>query len=138
MKRALAVFLMLAAACRGDRPGDAPRLSGYDACARCGMAVSEARFAAGWVDEKGESVLFDDAGELLTILAAEPSRAADAWVGDLESGRWIRVAEAVFVRAPGLATPMGTGVAAFASSAAADAFLRARPGAERLRSPAQP
>lgn len=135
MRRALLALLLLAAACRGDAPGDPPRHSGRESCARCGMAVSEKRFAGGWVDEKGESVLFDDAGEMLAALAEQPARAASAWVGDVESGRWLRLREAALLRVPGLSTPMGSGVVAFGSAAAADAFARSRPGSEPLSPP---
>lgn len=135
MRRALLALLLLAAACRGDAPGDPPRHTGRESCARCGMAVSEKRFAGGWVDESGESVLFDDAGELLAALAERPALAAAAWVGDFESGRWIRLKEATLLRAPGLSTPMGSGVVAFASAGAAEALVRQRAGAERLEPP---
>lgn len=135
MRRAVLLLLLLPAACRGDAPGDAPRLSGRDACARCGMAVSEARFAGGWVEPGGASVLFDDAGEMLVQLAGQPALAALAWVGDFESGRWLRLREAALVRAPGLATPMATGVVAFGSAGAAEAFIRSRPRAARLEPP---
>ncbi|MBI3565790.1 MAG: nitrous oxide reductase accessory protein NosL [Elusimicrobia bacterium] len=136
-----AALLALAAAsalgaCRRDAPGDPPRYAaGRSSCARCGMAVSEARFAAGWVGADGESVLFDDAGEFLASAAAEPGRLAVSWVGDFETGEWTRAGAASFVRVPGLATPMGTGVVAFAARDRAAAFARARPGGEVLAVP---
>jgi copper chaperone NosL len=135
-RAALAAAVLALAACRGDAPGGPPRyVSGRDACARCGMAVSEARFAGGWVDETGASVVFDDPGELLAALRESPERVRDAWTGDYETGAWVRAGEAFFVRAPGLATPMGTGTAAFADRARAEAFARSRPGAETVEIP---
>lgn len=133
MRRAVLLPVLLAAACAGAVPGDVPRYAaGRDACARCGMAVSEARFAGGWVGPDGQSVVFDDPGELLAALAENPERVRDAWTGDFETGAWVRAREAFFVRAPGLATPMGTGTAAFADRARAEAFARSRPGAEAV------
>lgn len=132
MRAGLLLALALLAACRGDAPGDPPRMTGREACARCGMAVSERRFAGGWVGEDGASVLYDDAGELLAALEAKPEALERAWVGDLESGAWVRAKDASFVRSPGLATPMGSGVAAFGSAAAAAAFVAAHPGAAAL------
>lgn len=130
---ALLLTLALAAACRGDAPGSPPRYApGRDACARCGMAVTERRFAGGWVGADGASVVFDDPGELFAALTADPGLAPAAWVGDLETGAWTRAREAVFVRAPGFATPMGTGIAAFADRRRAEAFARSRPGAVLL------
>lgn len=127
---AIVLFALTAASCRNDAPGDTPRLAaGRTTCERCGMIVGEARFAGGWVAEDGSSVLFDDTGELLVALASQPERKATAWAGDFESGRWTRVSEAAFVRVPGFATPMGTGVIAFASEAAAVSFTKSHPGA---------
>src|SRR5581483_4681889 len=62
-------LLLAFAGCSRQHPGDAPHLrAGSDACARCGMVVSDERFAAGYVSDRGESVIFDDLGELLAAL----------------------------------------------------------------------
>lgn len=135
MKRASALLAaaLLAAACGGDAPGGPPRVAlGRTPCARCGMAVSETRFAGGWVAENGESVVFDDAGEMIEALSRAPAQAALAWVGDFESGRWLKYSTAVFLRVPGLGTPMGTGVIAFTNAAAAQRAAHARQGAALL------
>lgn len=131
------VLALLAVACRGDAPGDPPRAAlGRDSCARCGMAVTEARYAGGWVSADGTAVVYDDPGELLAALRSEPSHAAAAWIGDYETGAWVRVRDAFFVRAEGLATPMGTGVVAFAERGRAEAFLSSRAGAVPVDWPA--
>jgi hypothetical protein len=99
------------------------------------MAVSESRFAGGWVGEDGVSVLFDDPGELFAALTEDSRRVSIAWVGDFETGAWTRARDAEFVRAPGFATPMGTGVIAFADRVRAEKFAAGRKGAillERL------
>ena len=130
---ALLVAALFAAACRGDAPGDPPRvILGRTPCARCGMAVSEMRFAGGWVASGGESVVFDDVGEMIAVLGENPAQASAAWVGDFDNGRWTKYASAAFVRVPGLGTPMGTGVVAFADHMAAESAARSRAGASLL------
>ena len=123
MKSWAAVLILGLAACSGPKPGDVPSIRyGVDPCARCGMAVGEERFASGYVDGAGRSVVFDDVGEFLRAMAAEPSLEPASYVHDAVEGRWLRADGAYFVRVPGLATPMGTGYAAFASEAQARSF----------------
>ncbi len=98
--------------------------AGRDTCARCGMIVSDARFAAGYVDAGGRSVLFDDAGEALDVVAASPDLAGRLWVQDTAGGGWQRGTAARFLSLPGYATPMGSGLVAFATGPGAEAFAR--------------
>ena len=131
MRRAfrLAALLMLAS-CRTAAPGDVPRISfGRDACARCGMLISEARFASGYVDGSGRTVAFDDVGELLAAAAVDTSISKAAFVPDVEEAELVRAESAFFVRIPSMATPMGTGMAAFKDRARAEAFAKQRGGA---------
>jgi copper chaperone NosL len=130
VKRAisLAATLMLAA-CRAAAPGDIPKIVfGRDACAHCGMIVSEARFASGYVDASGKSVIFDDVGELVAEAAEDPAISKAAFVPDAEDAELVRAESAFFVRIPSVATPMGTGVSAFKDRARAEAFSRSRGG----------
>ena len=130
MKRALSLAaLLLLAACRAAAPGDIPKIVfGRDACARCGMIVSEARFASGYVDASGKSVIFDDVGELVAAAAEDSAISKAAFVPDIEDAALIPAESAFFVRIPSLATPMGTGVSAFKDQARAEAFSRSRGG----------
>ena len=119
----VAALAMILAGCRGHKPGELPTVRyGIDPCARCGMAVSEERFASGYVDEEGSSVAFDDVGEFLATLRLQPSLAQTSYVHDAQDGRWLRASEAIFVHIAGLSTPMGTGFAAFSSEAHAQSF----------------
>ncbi len=117
--------LLLSVSCRRFATGDIPKIVfGRDACSRCGMLVSEARFASGYVDESGNSVIFDDVGEMLSAAAEDPSFAKTVYVTDVEDGDWARADAAVYVRTPSLATPMGSGMAAFKDRARAEAFAK--------------
>jgi copper chaperone NosL len=126
-KLAVAAALALSACARSS--GGPPEIHyGRDACARCGMIVSEERFASAYVGADGETVAFDDLGEFLALASRDPALAAKSYVHDARDGRWLRAAEAVFVKVPGLATPMGSGYAAFSSEAGARDFARRQGG----------
>lgn len=123
MRRWAAALGVFFAGCGGLKSGDVPSIRyGVDSCARCGMAISEERFAAGYVDAQGRSIVFDDVGEFLVAVRLQPSLARSSFVHDAQDGRWLHASAAFFVRVAGLGTPMGTGFAAFASGARAKSF----------------
>ena len=126
MRRAALLLAAALSACAPARPGGPPTVRlGVDPCARCGMIVSEERFAGGYIDDEGRSVVFDDPGELLAALEAQPALRARSFVQDAGGAGWVPAAAAVFKKIPGLPTPMGSGVAAFKDAAEA-AALEAR------------
>lgn len=123
VKRWLVAAALFFAGCGGPKPGDIPGIHfGSDTCARCGMVLSEERFTSGYVDSDGRSVVFDDVGEFIAAVRSQPALARIAFVHDGETSRWLRASEAFFIRIPPLATPMGTGFAAFALEAQARSF----------------
>ena len=132
MKRlALAAALAGAAlACRGGPPPPAPLDTKTELCASCRMPVSDARLAAQIVRRGEEARFFDDLGCLARALAAAPADSPDAavYVADHRTGGWIPRERAVFTRAPGFDTPMGSHVLAHADSASRDADPAARGG----------
>jgi copper chaperone NosL len=93
--------------------------TGHDACAHCRMIVSSKAFA-GQLAAPGELPrFFDDIGCLRDFLAAQPDppRSALAFVADHRTGRWIRAADAFYVRVDTMATPMGSHLVAYADEA---------------------
>jgi nitrous oxide reductase accessory protein NosL len=115
VRRAVLAAALVLAGCAQPRPGDRPAIVlGRHECARCGMIVSEQRYAGGWVADDGSSVAFDDVGEMLAALRERPELRARSWVADFASGDWLRLSQAHVLKIEGLATPMGTGWAAFA------------------------
>ena len=113
--------------CGEQRSGGVPKIEiGKDACSRCGMIISEARYASGYINSEGESVLFDDLGEFLEALRHDHRLMGRAYVNDLEKMEWTKADQATYVRVPSLATPMGSGIAAFDSRARAEIFAKAR------------
>jgi copper chaperone NosL len=103
---------------------------GQDVCDRCGMIISEEKFAAAYWTAGGEARRFDDIGGMADYVAEEGEAVATYWVHDFVSGEWIRGEAATYVVGGGLMTPMGFGVAAFSDAAQAQAFAHGNEGAE--------
>lgn len=117
MSRCLLILctLLSLSACTGGAPRPVEVALGQDACAHCRMVVGDARLAAQLVAPGQEPLVFDDLGCLVDHLAARPpSPGAVAYVADHRTGAWVRAADAVFSRVPGLATPMASSLVAHA------------------------
>lgn len=133
----LALLLFLVAGCGGAaiQPDTAPEIRyGEDICERCGMIVSDERFAAGLVVETApheyEHRIFDDIGEMFAYATeqADELNVVSYFVHDYNSKAWIDAQEAYFVVSEELHTPMGFGLAASAQLADAEALAQERKG----------
>ena len=122
MTRAAAATLALSAlACMAGAPGPAPLDTRNEACTRCRMAVSEARFAAQIVAPGEVPRFFDDLGCLAAYLRATRAPAVSAvFVADHRSRSWVPAGSAVYTRVPAVATPMGSHLIAHADAASRD------------------
>jgi copper chaperone NosL len=99
-----------------------------DKCSYCGMPIGQAIFAGELITEK-EVLKFDDLScmdNFKTKHREVPVRAS--FVIDYRSKNWIRFERATIVPT-GIATPMGSGLVAFADTASANAFVQAHPSA---------
>jgi len=86
------------------------------------MIVSEASFAAAAVvpaDGRREDRIFDDLGCLFAWEAGGDRTVTARWTGTQDAG-WVRAESAWYVRSPDIRSPMGSGVAAYSSRAAAE------------------
>ena len=121
MKR-LAAVLLLFLGCRGPESGPVEIAYGEDACDLCRMIISEAPYAAEARFGPDRVEKYDDVGCLGERLWGD-ARPVSMWVADHASGKLHPLESMHFVQAPDLKTPMGSGVAAFSDSSAAEAFL---------------
>jgi copper chaperone NosL len=122
----LALALPLASACE---IAPEPLHIGAEECAHCSMLITERRYAAQLLTTKGLSYKFDAVECLRAFVLAGTVAAEDThsvWVTDMDAAEgWVPVEQAAFVHSPELRTPMGGGLAAFATAeAAADAAER--------------
>lgn len=113
--------------------GDGPPRIVLDesACARCRMLISAPTYAAAYrVGSSGEVKVFDDIGCMLAAHRLEDDPGdLEVWLNDSASGAWIRGDDgAVFVQAPGIRTPMGSGIVAYQDRETAERASREEGG----------
>lgn len=82
-----------------------------DACDLCKMHITDKKFSAQYILRDRTVRKFDDIGCMVESYIKEKDKIAVAYVVDFESGRWIKVQDAIFLK--GFTTPMDYGFAAF-------------------------
>lgn len=124
---ALAAAGALAACSSPELSGPPTIRTGRDQCSECGMIINEERCSCALLvlkDGAREYLLFDDIGCLLnTRETAEGLVVLGAFVRDHHGGGWLDFDKAAFLFADRekLPTPMGSGIVAHSSPAAAEA-----------------
>lgn len=84
-------------------------------CAECGMTIDpNSPYVCLAVRNNGEVLYFDEPGELLNHIQ-KMGDIKDVRVRDLTTGKWIDGRKAFYVKSEKFRTPMGWGIAAFAS-----------------------
>lgn len=107
----LTFFLGLGSwACANEAPKPEALHVHNESCAWCRMAISDHRLAAQLVAPNEETKFFDEIGCLRDYLAAQKELpdGALAYVTDHRTEQWIRADRAVYAKATGLDTPMGS------------------------------
>lgn len=124
----------LVACARGATTATPPTIRyGEDLCTECNMIISEPRYAAGYAYEisagRYESLAFDDIGDLLMHMTKHPERKIVAWyVHDYESEAWLDATTAYYVVSAQIASPMGHGISAHQTAAAAALMAQDKAG----------
>ncbi len=116
----LVTFLLIAAAC--TRTVDqSPREINFDRdiCINCLMGLADQKFSAQSINQRNEVLWYDDLGCLVEYMNSPDwekygGNEAVSYIGDAETGEWVRVEDAWYVY--GVATPMGYGYAAYADN----------------------
>ncbi len=129
-KIAVGAVALALVACSSRSPGPAPLDTSNEACARCRMAVSDARFAAQVVAPGEEARFFDDVGCLRGWLKERGGlpRPAVAFVADHRTRAWVRADAATYTSVPALETPMSSHLVAHADAASRDLDRQAAGG----------
>jgi len=101
------VLLLILTACGDDISTDQPPEIRYgeEACDECHMLIQDKRFAAAYITEDGQPYRFDDIGDMFLHMQTLRPQIASAWL-----------------------TPMGYGLAAFATRERAEAFAAEHDG----------
>jgi copper chaperone NosL len=115
----LALALGLLAGCADASGARPPAIRYGQDVSEHGMIISDPRFAAAALPERGEAILFDDIGELLKYHQAHPQDYRALYVNGYLDKQWLRAEEAWYLQSRQIRSPMGWGLAAFADEPAA-------------------
>lgn len=113
-------------ACDSQAPDRPPTIRyGESTCIDCDMIISDERFASATIikDARGrtDALLFDDVGDQIRYERENPELVIVArWVHDYNTKDWLTAEQAWYLVSPALYTPMASGIASFASHAAAE------------------
>jgi copper chaperone NosL len=88
------------------------------------MAISERRYAAEMIDAGGNAFKFDDIGCMVHFAERRGwiDRPPSRFVHDYDSGAWLEVPRATFVRSPEIPSPMASGLIALKDPVAAGRY----------------
>jgi copper chaperone NosL len=125
---AIVAMALQLAACSAKAWGPPEIAVDQTACSHCGMLVSEPVYAAASQAQGQDPRVFDDIGCLLAAVRRETAAVTNVWVQDAAGAGWLDAARATFVESPRVRTPMGGGVLAYATVAAADSAAAAKEG----------
>jgi len=122
-KYLLVLFLIIGLCSCRDKIDTGPQVIHYgeDSCERCRMIISDKRFAAELIDQKGEALKFDDVGCMADYMKGSEKEGAKPlamYVTDFGTGEWIDAGKAFYLLNPELKSPMGYNIAAFGSAGA--------------------
>lgn len=103
---------------------------GEDACAFCKMTLTDARFGAELITEKGRILTFDDMHCLQSYQKTHPENGASTvWLCVFdEPGQLVQAGSAQLLSSPELRSPMGGNVSAFRTDEAAEKAEKQYPG----------
>lgn len=119
----MAAAAIVSAGCGARPSGPQPPdiAMGHDVCEQCGMVISEPRFACATVLNDGTIRKFDDIGDMVMYHFERPDQQVSAYfVHDYNTEAWTRGEPAFYVRSDRIKSPMGHGLAAFATKADAE------------------
>lgn len=127
---ALGVLALGLSACGDEASADEPPeiTYGETVCDHCHMIIMEERYAAGLTKEDGDKLVFDDIGDMVSVVREQQLDPARIWVHDYNSVEWIDGAKATYVASMHVTTPMASGVVAFEDRQAAEAFAAENDG----------
>lgn len=127
MMLSMSVAAMLSACDRREVTGPPTVRLGLDQCAACGMIINEDRCSSALLIEREgrcEHAMFDDLGCMLDYEHENGGtmRVRDRYAHDHATKAWVAADSAVYLYSQPhtVATPMGSGIIAFADQASAD------------------
>lgn len=114
---AASVFAIMS--CQKSGPRDF--LLGKDQCDNCKMTITELKYAAELLTDKGRAYKFDDLNCMSMYESSNPDKAKNAktYVIDAPSGKFLEKSKATLVKGGSIKSPMGGNTQAFQDKNAA-------------------
>lgn len=105
---------------------------GVDGCHFCKMTVSDKKFGAELVTDKGKVFVFDDIHCIGAYLQQDSAvlQGADIYITDFENGNLLHKEDVILWESESFKSPMGSNVAAFSNQASLGKFKESFPGKE--------
>ncbi len=101
---------------------------GSDVCTHCKMTLTDKRFGAELVSEKGKVLIFDDLACMVTYLKANPQNFRKFVVNYQQPGVIIGLEQAILFKSENLQSPMASSMAALLNSAENTALVEEMKG----------
>lgn len=115
----LLLILLVASSCADYKP--VPIEINKDVCGYCKMGISDGKFAAEAITQKGRVYTFDDIHCMTRFTAEQSQKIAAFYVQDYMTGNTLIPAEnAIFLKGGEIRSPMNGGTIAFSSQAEAE------------------
>ena len=106
------IFVLTTLGCQDKAPMTPHIRYGEETCDRCGMIISEQRFASAYRTDENVMRKFDSLGCAVLHQSEENVSAEQFWTYDYYESTWLETTQAFFVESSDLLTPMGYGIVA--------------------------
>ena len=120
MKKLFLIPILLITISCSNQADQSPRKINWDrdVCANCLMGMADQNYSVQSINQYGDVIWFDDLGCLVEYMKSPDwerfdGKSAVSWVGNCETGEWIKVEDAWYRF--GDRTPMGYGYGALSS-----------------------
>ncbi len=115
----IAASVLAIMSCQKSGPKDIA--VGKDQCDNCRMTITDVKYAAQLITDKGRAYKFDDLSCMTMYESSNPDKATNAktYVVDFPSGEFLEKSRATFVKGGSIKSPMGGNTQAFRDKAAA-------------------
>ncbi len=117
-------LLVVIVGCSADKYAPVPINEETDRCAICNMAIKDDQYATQIITKEGQSIKFDDLGDLNEWRNQYGTDTIGAtYVRDYDSMQWIKYEKAYYVYDASIPTPMAYGVISFETEKAAEEYV---------------
>ena len=129
MRTFLSITALIFMAACSTKP--VPLVAGKDECASCAMSITDLKYGAELITEKGKVYKFDDMLCLMNYITGElkaTEKIKTLLISDYNTQQLIEVENAIYLNSETLHTPMNGQVAAFANQTEAEKVNLEFPG----------